>query len=201
MLKAVVEHQDLTVQVGHGLVGQGHAVAALEVRHLRQVLGEHERLIVPAPPTAIAPAEDGHASVASVVQPGHIFDAGSLAGAAKRYIADTDDRYRHAPARLEAAVIQAVAPPSNPTVGHACRPQGAAKQVGPQPMALAANQGAKILAANRGRVLLTVRPGTSVAPARTEPQEEGVIAWDARRCQPRSEVGGIECGCEECDPR
>src|SRR5262249_19822703 len=86
------------------------------------------------------------------------FHTGGLAGATKGNIANADDRNRHAPAFLEAAVVESVPPAGRPAIGHARRPQASAEQIGPQPAALAAHQRPKRVASNGGRALATPGP-------------------------------------------
>ena len=82
MLKAVVEHQHFALQLLDGGPRQGDAVGPLQVRHVGQVLFQHQRLVVAAARAAVTAAEDGHAAIEAAIEAGDILDARRLAGAA-----------------------------------------------------------------------------------------------------------------------
>ena len=140
MLKAVIEHQHFALQLLDGGTSQGDAVGPLQVRHVRQVLFQHQRLVIAAARAAVAATEDGHAAIEAAIEAGDILDAGRLAGAAGRQVADADDRHRHARAAQPAAPIGEVPQPHSKSVGHTGGAQAQALQRRPETARLAGKQ-------------------------------------------------------------
>ncbi len=117
MLEAVIKNKNLALQFLNGRVSQGHTVGPLQVRHVRQVLLQHQRLVIATTRTAVTSAEDGHTSIKIAIEASHILDARRLAGAAGGQVADADDRHRHALASQPAAVIRDVTQPHGRAIG------------------------------------------------------------------------------------
>ena len=92
MLKAVVQDQHLAFQLLDRCLGQGDPIGPLQVRHVGQVLFQHQRLVIGAALAAVAAAEDGHAPVPFAIEARHVLHARRLAGAADSQVADADDR-------------------------------------------------------------------------------------------------------------
>ena len=81
------------------------------MRHVGQILFQHQRLIV-----AVPAAQDRYPQFESAIEPCNVFDARRLAGAADGEIADADDRDRNLLAVQPAAVIQQIANADGGTV-------------------------------------------------------------------------------------
>jgi hypothetical protein len=152
MLEAIVQHQHLTLQFLHRDGGQRGAIRSLEMRYVREVLLEHERLVVGPLPAPVAAAEDRHAQVASAVEVGDVLDARCLAGAAHRQVADADDRDGGPEDALPAARVGEVAQPDGETVREAGQPQAGAGQPGAGAAPLPAHQGQVVLAGGAVRI-------------------------------------------------
>jgi len=145
MLKSVVEEDYLAGVLRDCLIGGGHTVAILHVRHAGKFLGEFLPFIVQRSGDRFISATDQcDADLAVHKPPGQPFHQGRFAGAAERDVADTDDRDRDAVSWTATRVKIAVPAINDPGIWQFADTQNSAQQAGSQPPAAPAYHITKI---------------------------------------------------------
>ncbi len=174
MLEAIVQHQDVALQLLDRRPRQGDSISSLQMRHIGEVLFQHQCLIVPARYTSVTSAQQCHLQAALAKEPRDPFDARRLAGAADRQVADADDRDYGLVDRLPAAVEGPVSHAHAQVVTEAQGPKACALQRRPDAGAVAANQCVKSI----------------VQSALVHTSRNDVIVGKGKRCQRRFAGGG-----------
>ena len=94
VLKSIIQQQQLRVEFTNRLLSRRHAVAVLNMRHVRQRLSKLQRFVVVlAIGGAVTAADDRHAQARVLKSLSEPLHHRRLAGSAEREIADGDDRH------------------------------------------------------------------------------------------------------------
>ncbi len=148
VLKAVIQHQHLAVQLLDRDGGESRSIRSLQVRHIGQIFLKDQGLVVPAPLAGVAPAQNRHAHLALPIQPRHVLHAGRFSGSAQRQVANAHDWNRRPMGSSPAVFVKQVARAHRPAVGQTRQPKPGTLNLRPKAAPPAGHQGT--IALNRG---------------------------------------------------
>ena len=170
MLKPVVEHDELRAVLRDGAPCAAHAVGVLHVRHVGQLLGQFQGLVVGAAlGRAVAAADQRHAQPVGRGTSAPATRRRRLAGSAERDVADADDRHVDALDRGAAGVITTISPANGGRIGDFEHAKRGAQQGRADPAAAAADELSKF---GRAKQDVAIRSSEHACRSRHAPPAE-----------------------------